>query len=78
MRTDRLMLAAFNSDAAGPIVPCIGTDPSKRFSLQSENKRRAKLERTSIECAVDCSDCGVVLPEAVPRLSSRLGLGICY
>src|SRR6187401_3036808 len=76
MRSDRLMLAAFDGNATGSIVPCVGADPRERFSLQSEYKRRTKLERATVQRAMDSTDRCVILAEAISCFSRGFSLRI--
>src|SRR6266404_73257 len=70
------MLAPLNSHATWTIVPCIRTDSRKRFSLQAKNERRAKLERSSLQCTMDCANRSVILPEAVSCFGRGFRLGV--
>ena len=76
MRPDRVMLAAFDGNASRAIISGIGADPRKRFSLQSKYKRGTKLERTSVQRAMDSADRCVILAEAISCFSRGFSLGI--
>ena len=74
--SDRCVLAALDSNATRTIVPRVGTDPRKRFPLQTEDKRRPEFERPSIKGTLNCADRGIILPKAISCFGGCPCLGL--
>jgi hypothetical protein len=74
--TYRLVATAFNRNTTGAEVSRVRADSSERLTLQTQDKRRAKLKRSAIQRSVNCTYSGIVLPEAISGFRSSLLPGI--